>query len=56
MVKTLCMALSVEIFYLIMNNIMEYIDFFEAALFAACFGLNAGDFKGFPIEDKLDLI
>lgn len=31
---------------------MEYIDYFEAALFAACFGLNASDFKGFPIKDE----
>ena len=31
---------------------MNEVDFFEAALFAACFGLNASDFRGFPIEDK----
>ena len=31
---------------------MEYIDFFEAALFASVFKLNASDFKGFPIENK----
>ena len=35
-----------------MNNTMNEIDYFEAALFAACFGLNAGDFKGFPIKDE----
>ena len=37
---------------IIMNNTMNEIDYFEAALFAACFGLNAGDFKGFPIENE----
>jgi hypothetical protein len=28
----------------------------DLARFAACFGLNADDFKGFPIENKEDLI
>jgi hypothetical protein len=31
---------------------MNEIDFFEAALFASVFKLNAGDFKGFPIENE----
>lgn len=31
---------------------MNEIDYFEAALFAACFWLNAVDFKGFPIENE----
>ncbi len=31
---------------------MDEIDFFEAALFASVFHLNAGDFKGFPIKDE----
>lgn len=31
---------------------MNEIDFFEAALFASIFKLNAGDFKGFPIENE----
>lgn len=35
-----------------MNSVMEYIDYFETALFASVFHLNAGDFKGFPIEDE----
>lgn len=30
---------------------MDEIDFFEAALFASVFHLNADDFKGFPIKD-----
>lgn len=34
---------------------MNEIDFFEAALFAACFNLNSSDFKGFPIKNELDL-
>jgi hypothetical protein len=29
---------------------MNEIDYFEAALFASVFRLNAGDFRGFPIE------
>lgn len=35
---------------------MNDIDFFEVALFAACFGLSSADFKGFPIRNKEDLI
>lgn len=31
---------------------MNEIDYFEAALFASIFRLNAGDFRGFPIEDE----
>jgi hypothetical protein len=31
---------------------MEHIDYFEAALFASVFHLNAGDFRGFPVEDE----
>lgn len=31
---------------------MNEIDYFEAALFASVFRLNAGDFRGFPIEDE----
>lgn len=31
---------------------MNEIDFFEVALFAACFGLKASDFKGLPIENE----
>lgn len=31
---------------------MNEIDFFEAALFASVFHLNADDFKGFPIRDE----
>jgi hypothetical protein len=31
---------------------MNEIDFFEAALFASIFKLNASDFKDFPIKDK----
>jgi hypothetical protein len=31
---------------------MNEIDYFEAALFASIFKLNAGDFKGFPIKDE----
>lgn len=31
---------------------MNDIDYFEAALFASIFKLNASDFKGFPIEDE----
>ena len=46
------MVSEVENCLIIMNNTMNEIDYFEAALFAACFGLNAGDFKGFPIEDE----
>ena len=34
---------------------MNEIDLFEAALFAACFGLKASDFKGFPIKMKKTL-
>ena len=39
-----------------MNNTMNEIDYFEAALFAACFGLSSADFKGFPIKNEEDLI
>lgn len=35
---------------------MNNIDFFEAALFASVFKLNASDFKGFPIKNEEDLI
>lgn len=31
---------------------MNEIDYFEAALFASVFRLNAGDFRGFPVEDE----
>lgn len=31
---------------------MNEIDYFEAALFASIFKLNAGDFRGFPIENE----
>lgn len=31
---------------------MNEIDYFEAALFASIFKLNADDFKGFPIKDE----
>lgn len=31
---------------------MNEIDYFEAALFASVFRLNAGDFRGFPIENE----
>jgi hypothetical protein len=31
---------------------MNEIDYFEAALFASVFHLNASDFKGFPIKDE----
>lgn len=31
---------------------MNDIDYFEAALFASIFKLNAGDFRGFPIENE----
>ena len=31
---------------------MEYVDFFEAALFASVFHLNADDFTGFSIENE----
>ena len=31
---------------------MEYVDFFEAALFASVFHLNSDDFRGFPIKDE----
>lgn len=31
---------------------MNEIDFFEAALFASIFKLNAVDFKGFPIKNE----
>ena len=31
---------------------MDEIDYFEAALFAACFGLSSADFRGFPIKDE----
>ena len=41
---------------IITNNAMDEIDYFEAALFADCFGLNADDFKGFPIKDEETLI
>lgn len=52
------MALGLEVknCLIITSRNMEMIDFFEAALFAACFGLNAGDFKGLPIENEQDLI
>lgn len=46
------MVSEVENCLIIMNNTMSEIDYFEAALFAACFGLNTGDFKGFPIENE----
>ena len=29
---------------------MNQIDYFEAALFASIFKLNADDFRGFPVE------
>ena len=48
--------LGIENCLIITNNAMEYVDFFEAALFASVFHLNADDFKGFPIENKEDLI
>ena len=35
---------------------MGEIDYFEAALFASIFKLNADDFRGFPIENEEDLI
>ena len=35
---------------------MNEIDFFEAALFAACFKLSSADFKGFPIKNEEGLI
>lgn len=56
MEKIIAVELEVENYLIITSRNMEMIDFFEAALFAACFGLNAGDFKGFPIENKEDLI
>lgn len=31
---------------------MNDIDYFEAALFASVFHLNASDFKGFPVENE----
>lgn len=31
---------------------MSDIDYFEAALFASVFRLNASDFKGFPVKDE----
>ena len=31
---------------------MSDIDFFEAALFASIFKLNASDFKGFPVKNE----
>ena len=31
---------------------MSEIDYFEAALFASVFKLNASDFKGFPVENE----
>jgi hypothetical protein len=31
---------------------MNDIDYFEAALFASVFHLNASDFRGFPVENK----
>lgn len=34
---------------------MDDIDYFEAALLASVFHLNAGDFKGFPIENNKTL-
>ena len=46
------MALEVENCLIIMNNTMNEIDYFEAALFASVFHLNADDFKGFPIKDE----
>ena len=52
----MALVLGIENCLIITNSIMEYIDYFEAALFASVFHLNADDFKGFPIEDKLDLI
>lgn len=50
--KITASGLEVENCLIIMNNTMNEIDYFEAALFASVFHLNAGDFKGFPIEDK----
>lgn len=29
---------------------MNEIDFFDAVLFAACFGLKAQDLKGYPVK------
>ena len=31
---------------------MNEIDYFDAALFASVFHLNADDFRGFPIENE----
>jgi hypothetical protein len=50
------MGLEVENCLIIMNNTMDEIDYFEAALFASVFHLNADDFRGFPIENELDPI
>ena len=50
------MASEVGNCLIIMNNTMSEIDYFEAALFASIFKLNADDFKGFPIESEEDLI
>lgn len=46
------MGLEVENYIIIMSSVMEHIDYFEAALFAACFELNADDFTGFPIKSE----
>lgn len=51
----MALVLGIENCLIITNSIMEYIDYFEAALFASVFRLNADDFKGFPIENKEDL-
>ena len=50
--KITASGLEVENCLIIMNNTMNEIDYFEAALFASVFHLNAGDFKGLPIEDE----
>ena len=48
----MALALGIESCLIIMNSAMEYVDYFEAALFASVFHLNADDFTGFPIKSE----
>ena len=52
MAKIMALVLGIENCLIITNSIMEYIDYFEAALFASVFHLNADDLNELLFEDE----
>ena len=50
--KIITVALEVENCLIIMNNTMNEIDYFEAALFASVFHLNADDLMDYLFKDE----